>query len=242
MTRQEALNILAPYIPSMTREYFRWGKKTDKEKDRSWLYRDDYYAKPDAPYGDPDRVKTFPEKIPVDFLEGLEAEFEGKTYVAKRDEWEKDYRRVYLEIVDFGYWGNKHKYGKLQITGLHWSSGKGGMSCRQLSNVDPRVTGIWDVDICRIVAEGELDPSECPPGESSQRFDTIEELIATAAYVALLRVEGPIKMDNASSYASAERKDDMILTVDKNDNVTFEKKLLETLNDLNEYGSIQPFH
>ena len=44
MNRTEAIKTLEPFIPSLTRQYNRWGaENVNKSKDRTWLYRDEYY-------------------------------------------------------------------------------------------------------------------------------------------------------------------------------------------------------
>lgn len=231
MKRKQALEILSPFIPSLSREYNRWGELTDKAKDRTWLYRDEFFRKPDAKYNDPDRERFLPEVIPAHFLEGMTATLDGVIYKVAPAYPERDYRRVYLEVMDFEYYGNTHKYGKLCIDGVSWRAqeGNGTIIARQLHNIEPRVSSIWDVDLCRIVADGEMDASECPAGESTARFVFLDELIATAAYVTILRVQGPCILDNGSSYAAVRKADDLLLKIDEKDEVTICPKLKRIL-------------
>ena len=233
MTREEAIEKLTPFIPSLKREYYRWGELRDKNEDRSWLYRDEPYMRPNAKWSDPDRERYLPEVIPENFLEGTVADIDGEKFCVKRSylSIERGYRRVYLGITDFAMYGNTHKYGKLQIDGLRWSRiGTNSMtSSNKLNDVEPRVQGIWDVDLFRIVAEGEMSAGECPVGEATARFTYIDELIATAAYVTLIRIQGPCVLDNASSYATMRTDNDILLSIDKNDEVTFGKKILRIL-------------
>lgn len=233
MTREEAIKQLAPFIPSLNREYIRWDEPRDKNEDRSWLYRDEPYRKPNAKWDDPDKERYLPEVIPENFLEGTLAEIDGKEYRAKRSfaSSTRGYRRVYLEITDFAMYGNTHKYGKLQIDGLIWaeSGTKSSTFYYKLEDVEPRVQGIWDVDLFRIVAEGEMSAEECPVGEATARFTYIDELVATAAYVTLIRIQGPCILDNASSYATMRTDNDILLSIDKNDEVSFGKKMIRIL-------------
>lgn len=233
MTREEAIEKLTPFIPSLNREYIRWGELRDKNEDRSWLYRDELYRKPSAKWNSPDRDCYLPEMIPENFLEGAVSDINGEKFCIERS-WpsiERDYRRVYLEIMDFAMYGNTHKYGKLRVDGLRWSiiGSNSTISCNKLDDVEPRVRGIWNVELFRIVAEGEMSAAECPVGEATARFTYIDELVATAAYVTLIRIQGPCILDNASSYATARTDDDILLSVDKNDEVAFGKKLLRIL-------------
>ena len=233
MTREEAIEKLVPFIPSLKLEYNRWGELRDKNEDRSWLYRDETYRRPSAKWNDPDRERYLPEVIPENFLEGTVADINGEKFCAKRSypSIERDYRRVYLEITDFAMYGNTHKYGKLLIDGLRWSIIGSNLSTswNKLNDVEPRVQNIWEVNLFRIVAEGEMSATECPVGEATARFTYIDELIATAAYVTLIRIQGPCVLDNASSYATVRTDNDILLNVDKNDQVTFGKKLLRIL-------------
>ena len=233
MTREEALKVLEPFIPSLQREYNRWGEKTDKVKDRSWLYRDEYFERPHAEWNDPRKREYMPEQILEHFLEGLETEVDGEKFIVRKSYPERNYRRVYLEITDFAAYGNTHKYGKLCIDGVHWGSPDSPYathSWNKLTDVEPRVRNIWDVDLFRIVGEGEMSASECPVGEATARFVYLDELVATAAYVTLLRIEGPLILDNASSYATVRSEKDILVTVDANGNVEWGEKLKRILN------------
>ena len=232
MNREEAMKQLEPFIPSLTREYLRWGeKKVDKSKDRSWLYRDEDFRKPHAEWNDPDRERYLPEVIPEHFLEGTVAEVEGEKYVAKPNDYGRNYRRVYLQVTDFAYYGNTHKYGQLQINGLRWckEGGNSSHSWGKLSDIEPRVKGIWDVDLFRIVGEGEMAGSECPVGDSTARFVYLDELFATAAYVTLLRIQGPVVLDNASAYSVMRTKDDILLAAGADGSVEWGNKLKRVL-------------
>ena len=233
MTREEAIKKLAPFIPSLNRGYIGWGGLRDKNEDRSWLYRDELYRRPSAKWNDPDRERYLPEVIPENFLEGTVAEINGEQFCVKRSylSCERDYRRVYLAITDFAMYGNTHKYGKLKIAGLEWSRiGSNSTTLwNKLDDVEPRVQGIWDVDLFRIVAEGEMRAEECPVGEATARFAYIDELVATAAYVTLIRIQGPCVLDNASSIATVRTEKDILLRVAENDEVTFGPKLKKVL-------------
>ena len=138
---------------------------------------------------------------------------------------------VYLQVLDFGYYGNTHKYGQLKIAGLYWYDDERFVkvyAC-ELNDIEPRVQSIWDVDLLRIVAEGEMGGGECPPGEATERFVYLDELFATSAYVTLLRIQGPCVLDNASSFATVRTEKDILLRVAENDEVTFGPKLKKVL-------------
>ena len=212
MKRQELMKKLETEIPSFNREYKRWGEKVvDKNKDKSWVYIDEPYYVPGS-Y----ESYSLPEKIPVDYLVGLTGEVDGTTYTSKSA---KDIRKVALSIVDFGLYGNTHKYGTLNISGCSWTSGTCVIMSNELSKIDPRVRGVWNVDLRRIVPEGEMDVSECKPFDATQRFCDVGELIATAVYVCLLRIEGPFDLIIGEYYES-QNENNTLISVDSEDNVT----------------------
>lgn len=224
--------MLEPFIPSLTRQYNRWGaENVNKSKDRTWLYRDEYYERPNAEWNDPRKREYMPEQIPEHFLEGIETEINGEKFISRKSYPERDYRRVYLEITDFAAYGNTHKYGKLLIDGVYWSSlnNSYSYSSGKLTDVEPRVESIWSVDLFRIVGNGEMSGGECPAGEATGRFVYLDELIATAAYVTLLRVQGPVILDNARSYATVRKDDDILLSINADGNVEFGEKLKRIL-------------
>ena len=231
MTREEAIKKLEPFIPSLSRQYNRWeDENIDKTADKSWLWRDEHFVRPSSKWDDPHKHEYMPERIPEHFLEGLETEIDGEKYVVRKSHFEQDCRRVHLDVTDFADYGNTHKYGVLHINGVHWSSSDGATHWwNKLTDVEPRVKGKWDVDLFRIVGEGEMSGSECPVGDSTARFVYLDELIATAAYVTLLRVEGPIVLDNTGTYASVIKKDDILLTVNRDGNVEWGNKLKNIL-------------
>jgi len=158
MTRGDAIEQLKPFIPSLNRAYRRWGELQNKAEDRSWLYRDESFRRPGATYDNPNKEEYLPEVIPEHFLEDTVVELKGHKYKVVRENPLWTYRRVYLQVLDFGYYGNTHKYGQLKIAGLYWYDDERFVkvyAC-ELNDIEPRVQSIWDVDLLRIVAEGEM--------------------------------------------------------------------------------------
>ncbi len=221
MTREEAMNELKKCIPSFNRKYIHWGKLVDKETDKSWLYKDEIYSQPDG------ERKTFlmPEVIPVDFLNGIKANFDDCEYVSVS----QNPRKVDLSVTDYACYGNTHKYGTLSISGAVWQHEEFGKkwstSSRRLSNIDPRVTGIWKVDLCKILSNEDLGEKGCDwegyeANEATCRFSDIDELYCTAAYVALLRIEGDFLL-TIDSYVASDPKPFQQLMKIEDGNVTF---------------------
>lgn len=244
MKRKTALKKLQACIPSFNVEYKRWGEEVvDKEKDKSWLYRDQTYFRPDHDWKD--EAPTLPEIITPDFLVGTEVEVNDEKYVVKRDAGDKGIRKVCLEVSDYAAYGNTHKYGKLKIKGVHWSKVDSGpyswTSSRELGNADPRVTSIWDVDLYWIIrdssyfGEGERGYEV---NEATARFIYNDELYITAAYVSLLRVAGPMLLHDGY-FAAAYPEKYWLVKVDENDNVTFSPKLRKMIKYFNENGEFE---
>ena len=104
-------------------------------------------------------------------------------------------RKVNLEVMDFGLYGNQHKYGELYISGVAFVNGN---TCRygSINAMDNRIQPSWKIDIRKIITESDSFAGEdgFELGEGTQRFDDLLELCCTAAYVALLRIEGPFVM------------------------------------------------
>ena len=244
MKRKTALKKLQACIPSFNFEYKRWGEKVvDKDKDHSWLYRDECYRRPDADWKE--EPPTLPEVIPPDFLIGEEAVIGDEKYVVRRDP-DDTIRKVCLEVTDFAAYGNTHKYGKLKIRGVHWGRvNDDGLyswtSSRQLGNVDPRVTGLWDVDLYWIIrdssyfGEGEIGYEV---NEATARFVSRDELYITAAYVAILRVGGPMLLHDGYSAAAFPEKY-WLVKIDENDNVTLSPRLRKMMKYFNENGEFE---
>jgi hypothetical protein len=228
------MNILTGCIPSFKLPYLHRGSVVDKEVDRSWLYRDEIYSQPRG------ERKSFPmpEKISSDFLVGIEADLGGKKYVSKRSHSDEP-RKVVLQVTDFGYFGNTHKYGVLKVSGVYWSEGKYATMSNDLSMIDPRVTGIWSIDLCKIITNEDLGEKAqwdgYEPHEGTCRFSNISELYCTAAYVSLLRIEGDFAL-TIGTYAQVPDDDDYLVKVENDVATVFPNlqksidKMLETKN------------
>lgn len=227
MTRQEALEKLQALIPSFRRDYIHWEKLVDKETDRSWLYRDE------LKWDKKNNLIDYPEVIPADYMVGIKGTLkdnmtgEDVAYETVPHYAGDKRRKIALDIVDFAYYGNTHKYGTLKVSGVEWrnlTNGKTTM-CSYLEDIEPRARFCWDVDLFKIIDDNDLsqkkdDWDSYDPNEATQRFESLAELYCTAAYVALLRYQGPIYLYEGS-WCCVPEEIDYLLTVDENDNVEF---------------------
>lgn len=208
MKRKTILKRLEKNLPSFALEFIRWGEKKDKSKDLSWLFEDDYDS-------------NLPVQIPRDFLVGAKATVDGNLYVLENKR--ECCRVLSLEITDFAFYGNTHKYGELFIDGVEWRCKEKG-SIRMggdLDKVEPRAQYSWKVNLCKIIRpeDGFFEADGYESGERTQRFTQLSELYGMAAYVALFRVLGPFELYEGS-HCCVHKKKDLILSVDENDNVT----------------------
>ena len=232
MTREEALNTLKKCIPSFNRKYVHWDKLVNKDEDLSWLYLDETFrkwnSKDDKPY-------LLPAVIPADYLTGFEATVNGDTYhsVARRSK-----RHIALDITDYGLFGNTHKYGRLEASGVEWK--KDGTNLVSFGSIfgeyDPRITPKWDIELRKILSSEDVSEKNCDwsgydAGEATQRFSDLNELLCTAAYVCLFRFQGPFDL-NTGAYYVVPDEEDYLLRVDENDNVTIYPKLKKAISNM----------
>lgn len=216
MKRKTLLAKLEKNLPSFSLHYIKWGKEVDKAEDRSWLFSDE-------------NNPTLAERIPEDYLVGIQAmTSNGVHYTSRRREDRENERMVKLEIMDFGYYGNTHKYGELYIDGVEWKAEETGTIrfCSELREINPLVSYAWNVKLCKIIRpqDGFFEQDGYESGSSTQRFTDLSELYATAAYVALYRVLGPFSLYEGS-FCTVPKKKDLILSVDDQDNVSIGREL-----------------
>ena len=157
-----------------------------------------------------------PDVIPVGYLEGKEMERDGKTFRSVDAMYlRRKYGREPLpagRLVAFSYMSygsNPHVYGNISISGVE-------MVYEDPENDQVISTGgqdySFDIELCRILPQEEIDAwprmwETYYAGCRTQRFSNFVELLATAAYVALTKIEGPFTMirDNTFSYEEKNR-------------------------------------
>ena len=218
MKRSELMDLLKKRISFFDREYKRWGEETDKTKDLSWLYLDDLAYDP------------MPVTIPKDYLVGLQASINGKDWETK-PRYDCPGRKVNLEVMDFGFYGNQHKYGEVFISGVQWVSGNISSFGSSFEAVENRARSNWKMDIRKIITEADsyAQTDGYNLGEGSERFENLEELYCTAAYVALLRIEGPFVMYLGSTVCVLG-KDKIMLKVGRNGAVSLGPVMKRLIN------------
>lgn len=240
MTREEALKRLKGYIPSFNRKYIHWEKLVDKEQDMSWLFLDEFYR---ADWNDwNSKPVKLPTVIPYDFLIGIEGELNHKTYHSIHN-WDSEnypHRHIALDITDFGNFGNTHKYGTMSASGIAWREDgtKTFTHSSELQRKDPLARAIWKMDLRKILSKEDLGEKGCDwegfdAGEATQRFSNMDELLCTAAYVALFRFQGPLYL-NIGAFFVVPEDNDYLLRVDENDNVIIAPKLRDAMRRMEE--------
>lgn len=229
MTREELLSLLEKMIPSFHRKWNEYGGNIFDEK-YGFLYNDETFFGPDWGKGY-DENCTIPFVIPVDYLEGRTVETSDGIYTSKRQN--KGFRKVNLSITSFDKSvGGGHSYGVLKIESPSWVDSKGGKRFGYLGSefwnhpgFDPRISRIWEVNLCRILTQEEKDDTRVNweytnPGDATERFSSISELVKTALWVTLKRVSGPLKIYEGPTYVVSIEP---LIEVDENDNVIFGK-------------------
>ena len=228
MTREELLSLLEKMIPSFHRKWNEYGGNIWDEK-YGFLYEDETFYGPD--WGkDYSENCTIPFVIPVDYLEGRTVETSDGIYTSKRQN--KGFRKVNLSITSFDKSiGGGHSYGVLEIESPSWVDSKGGRRFGYFGpefwnhpGFDPRISRVWEVNLCRILTQEEKDDTRVNweytnPGDATERFSSISELVKTALWVTLKRVSGPLKIYEGRAYVVREP----LMEVDENDNVIFGK-------------------
>ena len=181
--------------------------------------------------------------IPVNYNEGIVDE-ELNLISEKKPNLYKMNRVVNLNITDFKYYGNKHCYGSLSISGLSWKKSNGSsILSSDLNKNYPTVRYNYNFDLRKILTEDDINEDGAnwdgyEAGVPTQRFSYIRELMLTAVYIALCRVEGAFIMFNGNPCCVYKRSEALII-VDENDNVIIgNNEFKEILNKLWAYRKI----
>ena len=135
-----------------------------------------------------------PHIISKDYAEGIELEYDGKTFISTyKDIHPGKGRHVSLNLQSF-YCGGGHWYGKLAFRGPHFICGNRSIS-GSVTQDYPQVSSI-SCDVLRILPKKDRDshPNDWlawEVDEPTTRFYNMKEVIFTAMYIALDRIEGP---------------------------------------------------
>lgn len=169
-------------------------------------------------------IKIRPWKISENYGIGIEAEYRGENYISKIDS-EKGFKMCGISITDYRAYGNYHCYGEVSVKHSVWENVKTGAHTlsTELDKKFPEVehTIGWNID--RVLFEDDIingkgDWHGYEANETTERFDSYDELLLTAIYTILVRIEGPLKIQNDVLYVVVPDKD-ILVTIDKDDNV-----------------------
>ena len=231
MDKKTVLVQLEKVIPSFQRKWTGFGGTCDENNKYGFLYKDEfcYNKEKDGSV----LTKELPFFIPKGFLEGIVVEKDDKSdkLISLPPIKQEGKLVIGMQVTSFqGYGLYEHTYGTLQIPGPRWSKvGTNSIICGYLGdytsdpNFDPRIQSIWNVELCRIITEEDInsraDWHGWKPGDANQRFVSISEMFLTACYITLARIETPFILKGDERYYSDREK--WLISTDDNDEVTF---------------------
>jgi hypothetical protein len=180
-------------------------------------------------------TKIRPWKIAENYGIGIETEYWGQKIISKKDD--KDgFKKCAISITDYKAYGNYHCYGEVSVNHATWENIKTGSHTlsTELDRRFPEVehTISWNVDRLLFeddIVNGKGDWHGYEANETTERFDSYDELLLTAIYTILVRIEGPLKIQNDVLYVVVPDKD-ILVTVDKDDNVTLRSDIDKLIN------------
>lgn len=179
-------------------------------------------------------TKIRPWKISENYGIGIEAEYRGEKLISKKDK-DNGFKICGISITDYRAYGNYHCYGEVSVEHSVWENVKTGAHTlsTELDQKFPEVehTIRWNID--RVLFEDDItngkgDWHGYEANETTERFDSYDELLLTAIYTILVRIEGPLKIQNDVLYAVVPDKD-MLVTIDKDDNVTLRRDIAKLI-------------
>lgn len=177
-----------------------------------------------------------PYKISKDYGRGINIEYDGKMVTSIKYNPTKQYKKCNVELTDFKYYGNYHCYGKVYVEGCTWNidGTTTNMTSSELSKNYPEARHSISWDIYKIltesdIVEGKGDWEGYESGHQCSRFESVTELILSAVYTILDRVEGPLIFYVGASYVLPDKKD-LLFVVDENDNVKLRSDLKNILS------------
>lgn len=180
-------------------------------------------------------MKTRPWKISETYGIGIETEYRGEKYISKKDD-EDGFKKCGISITDYKAYGNYHCYGEVSVSHADWVNIENGSKTisTELENRFPQVehTIRWNVN--RVLFEEDIVNSKgdwhgYKANETTERFDSYDELLLTSIYTILVRIEGPLKIQNDMLYVVVS-DEDMLVTVDKDDNVVLRSDINYLIN------------
>lgn len=168
--------------------------------------------------------KIRPWKISENYGVGIETEHRGEKLISKKDH-DNGFKLCGISITDFSAYGNNHCYGEVNIKHAVWENVKTGTHTLStvLSDRFPEVEYIISWNVNRILFEddvinGKGDWHGYEANETTERFESYDELLLTAIYTIISRIEGPLKIKNTELYEVVS-DNYMLVIIDKDDNV-----------------------
>lgn len=179
-------------------------------------------------------TKIRPWKISDSYGIGIETEYYGEKLISKKDT-ENGFKMCGISITDFSAYGNYHCYAEVNVEHAIWQNVKTGSNLisSDLSDRFPEVehTIRWNVNRLLFetdIANGKGDWHGYEANHTTERFDSYDELLLTSIYTILVRIEGPLKIQNDALYVVFPDKD-MLVTIDKDDNVVLRKDIAKLI-------------
>lgn len=177
----------------------------------------------------------YPWNITDDFSIGIETEFRGNNLKTVKYKPNNNFKQCCINITDFSNYGNYHSYGEVTIENVTWLNIETGVrfSSTELLKEYPKASTHISWNVRRILFDDDLtngkgDWSDYETGIPTERFDSYDELLLTAIYTIVKRIEGPIRIQN-SDICCYEKLEDMLVIIDENDNVIIRKDIEKIL-------------
>lgn len=169
-------------------------------------------------------TKIRPWKISENYGVGIEAEYQGEKYISQKAN-DDDFKMCGISITDFSTYGNNHCYGEVNVNHTIWENAKTGIRLLStaLEHRFPEVEYIISWNVNRILFEddvinGKGDWRGYKINDTTERFESYDELLLTAIYTIISRIEGPLKIKNTELYEVVS-DNYMLVIIDKDDNV-----------------------
>lgn len=169
-------------------------------------------------------TKIRPWKISENYGIGIEAEHREKKYISQKANSD-DFKMCGISITDFSAYGNTHCYGEVNLKQAVWKNVKTGskLLSTELSDRFQEVEYIISWNVSRLLLEDDIvngkgDWEGYEANNTTERFESYDELLLTAIYTILVRIEGPLKIKNAELYEVVS-DDYMLVIIDNDDNV-----------------------
>ncbi len=164
--------------------------------------------------------------IPVDYGVGIKIKQGEKEYISTKYRPNNIYKRCNIEVTDFRFFGNNHCYGKVTVDNTTWVNTETGTSMYTsvLDKLYPEATSCLHWNVCRMLFEeditnGKGDWTEYEAHYPTERFESFDELLMVAIYTIIVRIQGPVKIQQ-SSYCYDEPDKNLLVIIDENENVT----------------------